>query len=291
MMQTSNPHVPQNLRIAFIGGGNMANAMIGGLLNKKVQASNMLAIDPLQLARDNLIKSFEINVASDISQGEDFFSKNCLIILAVKPQQLREALAQLRQTLESPKTLQCTHLFLSIVAGVQLADITIHLNQSQLVRAMPNTPALIGKGVTGLYASPEISQNDQALITWVCDSIGQSIWVSQEHLLDSVTALSGSGPAYVFSFIEHLQLAGQKLGLSPDQANQLAIQTVIGAGLLANASPETPATLREKVTSKGGTTFAALEVLKEKHWGEILQEAVHTAHARSVAMGQEFSEK
>jgi pyrroline-5-carboxylate reductase len=156
---------------------------------------------------------------------------------------------------------------------------------------MPNTPALIQKGITGLYAGQHVNQQDIQLINLVCQSIGTSLWVNQEVLLDAVTAISGSGPAYVFSMIEHLTNSGIQLGLTAEQAKLFATHTIIGAGQLALNSSDSASQLREKVTSKGGTTFAALEILNQRSWGVALEDAVQAANHRAKEMGDDFSKK
>lgn len=274
-----------HLRIAFIGGGNMAAAIIGGLLKQHVQADHVLAIDPLPSARERLSSDYSVRVASEINQGENFLQTADLIVLAVKPAHLKEVLLQLQSILD-PHDIKP---ILSIVAGVKIHDIANILGHQKIVRAMPNTPALISEGITGLFPGEAINKHHHQLVEWVCHAIGDAIWVENESLLDAVTAISGSGPAYVFALLEHLQTAGQKLGLSAEQAKLLAAKTFVGAGLLALKSEDSPAELREKVTSKGGTTFAALEVLKNKSWGEIMQEAVLAANHRAQEMGNEFS--
>ncbi len=282
--------IPTNqIKIAFLGGGNMASAIISGLIKQGFEPQNLLAIDPLPTARNHLTEQFNIRTATDLSQCGNFLEVSQLLVLCVKPQQLLEAILQLKNSishLTEPKLLT-----LSIVAGVRITDIAKQLGHSRIVRAMPNTPALIQKGITGLFAGQHVNQQDIDLINIVCKSIGASIWVSKESLLDAVTAISGSGPAYVFAMIEHLTNSGQALGLSIEQAQLLATQTVIGAGELALSSSESASTLREKVTSKGGTTFAALEVLRQRAWGEALEEAVHAANLRAKEMGDEFGNK
>jgi pyrroline-5-carboxylate reductase len=283
-----SPVILKELKIAFIGGGNMATAMISGLLQKGLQVQNLLAIDPLPTARKHLDEHFQIRTATDIAQAENFLQSSHLVVLSVKPQQLHEALHQLKSVLVDIKDSKL--LVLSIVAGVRLADIVQKLGLSKIVRAMPNTPALIQKGVTGLFENASLSKSDLQIIEVVCDAIGSYIWVKEERLLDVVTALSGSGPAYIFMLIEHLINSGESLGLSFDQAKLLATQTVIGSGMLALESADSPGTLREKVTSKGGTTFAALEVLKSHAWGEALEQAVRAANARAKEMGDSFNQ-
>jgi pyrroline-5-carboxylate reductase len=282
---------PQSARIAFIGGGNMAAAIIGGLLKNNIAADQILAVDPMAPARDRLQVSYGIRLASNISEAENFLDMADLIILAVKPSHLMEALTQLQSVLKHRQLAgQEPVLVLSIVAGVTINDICQKLGHERVIRSMPNTPALINQGITGLFAGNGVSTNDQTFVEWVCKAVGKSIWVNEEKQLNAVTAISGSGPAYVFFMIEHMVQAGITLGLSPSNALQLANQTIIGAGLLAQQSTDTPSTLREKVTSKGGTTFAALEVLREHQWGEILQKAIQAADQRSSAMGEEFTQ-
>jgi pyrroline-5-carboxylate reductase len=277
------------IKICFLGGGNMASAMISGLIQQQFDPQNLLAIDPLPSARNHLSTTYNIRTTTDLSQCENFLEVANLIILCVKPQQLLEALQTLHlrlNTLSNPQVLT-----LSIVAGVRIADIAQELNHQKIVRAMPNTPALIQQGVTALYAGKNVNAQDTKIIDLVTKSIGISIWVEQEQLLDAVTAISGSGPAYVFSMIEHLIQSGKKLGLSEEQAKVLATQTIIGSGKLALSSEDSASQLREKVTSKGGTTFAALEILQSKAWGEILEEAVLAANHRAKEMGDAFSKK
>jgi pyrroline-5-carboxylate reductase len=279
----------ENIKISFLGGGNMASAMISGLIQQGFLPNNLLAIDPLPTARTFLSDQFNIRTATDVSQCENFLEVSQLIILCVKPQQLSEAITQLNVSLAHLSGPQI--LTLSIVAGVRIADIAKKLGHSRIVRAMPNTPALIQKGITGLYAGQHVNQQDIQLINLVCQSIGTSLWVNQEVLLDAVTAISGSGPAYVFSMIEHLTNSGIQLGLTAEQAKLFATQTVIGAGQLALSSKDSASQLREKVTSKGGTTFAALEILNQQSWGLALENAVKAATQRAKEMGDEFSKK
>jgi pyrroline-5-carboxylate reductase len=236
-----------------------------------------------------LSEQFNIRTATDVSQCENFLEISQLIVLCVKPQQLLEAITQLNVSLAHLSGSQI--LTLSIVAGVRIADIAKQLGHARIVRAMPNTPALIQKGITGLYAGQHVNQEDIQLINLVCQSIGTSLWVNQEVLLDVVTAISGSGPAYVFSMIEHLTNSGIQLGLTTEQAKLFATHTVIGAGQLALSSKDSASQLREKVTSKGGTTFAALEILNQRSWGLALEDAVKAATQRAKEMGDEFSKK
>jgi pyrroline-5-carboxylate reductase len=273
-----------SLRIAFIGGGNMAAALIGGLIKNGAQAQDILAIDPMQATRDNLVKNFQIQVASDCDAAKAFLAASDLVIFAIKPQQFFEAATQFKSALNGP----ATPLILSIAAGIRIEDMVRWVGYDRIVRAMPNTPALISKGVTGLCANKSISASDRRNVELACQAVGSYTWVDTENLIDAVTAVSGSGPAYVFAFLEALQAAGVNQGLNNEQAKLLAIETLVGAAMLAANSEDSPTTLREKVTSKGGTTFAALEVLREKQWGSILNEAIDAAAKRGAEMGQEF---
>ena len=277
-----------SVRIAFIGGGNMASAIIGGLIHHGTSPDHILAIDPFPGSRDHLEKTFKVRVAADCQTSNNFLAVADLVIFAVKPQQFKEAAHQYTAAIVSKNSSDKTPLILSIAAGIRLVDIARWLHTQRVVRAMPNTPALVGKGVTGLCAAQSLSKNDQDLVEKACKAIGKFIWVDKEPLIDAVTAVSGSGPAYVFAFLEALQAAGQSQGLNEDQAKILALETLVGAATLAANSTDSPTVLREKVTSKGGTTFAALEVLKEKSWAQTLSLAIDAAAKRGAQMGEEF---
>ena len=181
-------------------------------------------------------------------------------------------------------------LILSIAAGIRLKDMGRWLDHTRCVRAMPNTPALIGKGITGLFADAAIDQSDRSLAETICNAVGQTVWVAEEKLMDAVTAVSGSGPAYVFAFIEAMQSAGEKLGLDEKTARKLAYATLEGATQLAQNSEESASILRERVTSKGGTTAAALDVMKQRGWHEILEKAIDAASQRGKTIGDELGQ-
>jgi pyrroline-5-carboxylate reductase len=208
--------------------------------------------------------------------------------MAVKPQQFKEAASELALVL---KSLANKPLCLSVAAGIKTADMAKWLGHQRIIRAMPNTPALIGEGMTGLFADSNISAADQSLASSICEAVGKIVWVNSEKQMDDITAVSGSGPAYVFAFLESLEKAAIAQGLSQEQARLLAIQTLQGAAKLAAQSSESPATLRERVTSKGGTTYAALTVLEQESWANIMMKAVAAASDRSEAMGEEFSKQ
>lgn len=264
------------MKIAFLGGGNMASALVGGVLAKGFEAGSISVIEALPSQRAKLAERFSIRVSATADEATRAADT---LVLAVKPQDLRAALAPLA-------TLVTGKLVLSIAAGIRLADIARWLGgHAKLVRAMPNTPALIGAGIAGLYAAPDVSAEERARAERILGAVGECVWVDEERLLDPVTAVSGSGPAYVFWFIEQLAACGEALGLAPDVARKLALATVAGAGRLAAQSEDPPAVLRERVTSKGGTTEAALRVFDEERLAERLRRALEAASRRGAELG------
>jgi pyrroline-5-carboxylate reductase len=205
-----------------------------------------------------------------------------VLVLAVKPQQIHDAVISLRPHLHQ-------QLVLSVAAGIRTTDLSRWMQgYGSIVRTMPNTPSLIGRGVTGLFAMTAVTQAQKQIAENIMQAVGMTLWVDRESLLDTVTAISGSGPAYVFYFIEALQEAGKTLGLSENQAAQLAIATFRGASELAAKSTDPVSLLREKVTSPGGTTFAALSVMEENGLKDHIIAAARAATARSMELGEEF---
>ncbi len=268
------------MQITFIGGGNMAAALIGGMIARGTPAASVRVIEPAQGQRDALHLRF--GVTAFAQAGQDALGGADLVIVAVKPQQMREALAPLG-------TLVRDALVVSVAAGIRARDMSRWLGgHRRIVRAMPNTPALIGMGVTGLAALAGLGETDRATAEHALGAVGATVWVDDESLLDAVTALSGSGPAYVFLLMEAMQQAALGLGLDAGQARTLTLNTVAGAAQLALRSDEAPATLRERVTSKGGTTAAALAVLEAGGLRELMARALAAAQHRSVEMGDEF---
>jgi pyrroline-5-carboxylate reductase len=265
------------MKIAFLGGGNMATALIGGLTARGFDAAAISVIEVVPAARERLAAQYKVHASAapdEATRAAD------TVVLAVKPQDMRAALAPLAP-------LAAGRLFLSIAAGLRLADLSRWLGgHRKLVRAMPNTPALIGAGIAGLYAPPEVSAEERGRAEQILNAVGETIWVGDEKLLDPVTALSGSGPAYVFWFIEQLAASGEALGLEPAAARKLALATVAGAARLAAQSAEPPAVLRERVTSKGGTTEAALKVMAEERMAERLRRALEAASRRGGELGE-----
>lgn len=264
--------------IAFIGGGNMAGAIIGGLIKQGTPASSIQVLEPFAATAQTLQAQTGVTVHN---QAGDFLQAADLVVWAVKPQVFKEAAKPVAALTQGA-------LHLSVAAGIPSASIARWLATDRVVRSMPNTPALVGLGVTGLFARAGVSQDDRAWVDAVTATMGKSIWVSDEAQLDAVTAVSGSGPAYVFYFIEALMAAGQDMGLDAEQARTLAIETFYGASTLARASTEAPSVLRERVTSKGGTTYAALSSMNDQGLQQGFIQAVKAAQVRAYELGEEF---
>ena len=265
-------------RIAFIGGGNMASAIIGGLIRQGLPATHIGVVEPFAEARARLAQQF--GVQADEHAGPALAAAG-LVVWAVKPQTFKEAAAQARAHVA-----QALHL--SVAAGIRSDSIAQWLGTERIVRAMPNTPALVGMGMTALYARPAVGLPDKQQVEQVIATTGEHLWVDQERHLDAVTALSGSGPAYVFYFLEAMTQAGAEMGLSPEQARRLAVGTFGGASELARASGEPLQVLRERVTSKGGTTYAALTSLEQDQVKAAFVKALHAACRRAEELGDEF---
>jgi len=282
----STKQLNQNDHITFIGGGNMGRALISGLLANGFEANQLTAVEANAETAISLHRDFGIQVIGALDQIAFDFTKNNAVVMAIKPQDFNVVAKGLSAKLKHATA--PGPLILSIAAGIRLKDMSRWLDHARCVRAMPNTPALIGKGITGLFADAAVTQDDCALAETICHAVGQVVWVAEEKLMDAVTAVSGSGPAYVFAFLEAMQSAGEKLGLDPATARQLAYATLEGATQLAHNSDEHAGVLRERVTSKGGTTAAALEVMKQHGWHDILEKAIDAASQRGKAMGDEL---
>jgi pyrroline-5-carboxylate reductase len=267
-----------NQRIVFVGGGNIATAMISGMLRQGFDAHLIEVLEPDTEARARLTS--EWGVVCHSAEGP-FLAQAGVVIWAIKPQSFRSATIDLRA-----QTQKALHL--SVAAGVRSDSISSWLGNERIVRAMPNTPALIGKGISGLFARAAVDSNDRQLIERIVASTGEYLWLESESQLDAVTALSGSGPAYVFYFIEAMVTTGVSMGLTHAQAYKLAIATFVGAGELARNSNEPPDVLRQRVTSKGGTTHAAISSMEESGIKPLLSAAMFAAHRRAQEMGDEF---
>ena len=278
----------RNAHVTFIGGGNMGRALISGLLANGFESNQISVVEANAVTALKLHEDFGVQGIGALEQIEFDFSKNNVVVLAIKPQDFNVVAKGLASKLKHANS--TGPLILSIAAGIRLKDMSRWLDHTRCIRAMPNTPALIGKGITGLFADVEVNQSDRALAETICNAVGQAVWVSEEKLMDVVTAVSGSGPAYVFAFLEAMQSAGEKLGLDTDTARKLAYATLEGATQLAHNSDEHAGVLRERVTSKGGTTAAALDVMQQKGWHEILEKAIHAASERGKAMGDELGQ-
>lgn len=265
-------------RIAFIGGGNMASAIIGGLIRQGLAADRIAVVEPFAEARTRLAQQFGVRAEEHATPA---LASAGLVVWAVKPQTFRDAAAQAQAHVR-----QALHL--SVAAGIRSGSIAQWLGTERIVRSMPNTPALVGKGMTALYARPDVSAGDRQRVEQVIATTGEHLWVDEERHLDAVTALSGSGPAYVFYFLEAMTQAGTEMGLDAGQARRLAVGTFAGASELARAANEPLQVLRERVTSKGGTTYAALTSLDQDQVKAAFVKALHAACKRAEELGDAF---
>jgi pyrroline-5-carboxylate reductase len=269
---------PTDGTIAFIGGGNMARSLIGGLIARGTPAIAIRVAEPVDVLRDALARGFGVQVSADNAQA---VAGAGTWVLAVKPQVMRavcEALALLAQ--------ETRPLVVSIAAGITSAQLERWLGGNiAVVRTMPNTPALLGAGVTGLFANGGVDAEGRERTASLISAAGPTVWIDDEVLMDAVTAVSGSGPAYVFLLAEAMQAAGEAEGLSADAARTLALQTILGAARMLTESEEPPAELRARVTSPGGTTQAAIESFERDGFRDIVARAIHAATMR----GRELS--
>jgi pyrroline-5-carboxylate reductase len=269
-----------NEHIAFIGGGNMASAIISGLIAKGVSPARIDVVEPMEDQQRKLKDQFGIQVQTNANAD---LGKATVVVWAIKPQSFKEAAQQVR--VYTPGALH-----LSVAAGIRSDSITAWLGSERVVRSMPNTPALIGKGITGLYARPTVTAAERLLAQQVIQTTGDFIWLTAEDQLDAVTAISGSGPAYMFYFMEAMTSAGAIMGLPREQAYELAVATFIGAGELARSSSEPPELLRQRVTSKGGTTYAAITSMEESNIKDLFTRAMLAAQTRAHELGNEFGD-
>lgn len=266
------------MKINFIGGGNMAHAIIGGLEQNGLDMSEITVLELDTQKRTELAQKFGIKVTDSYIE----FSSTDVIVLAVKPQQLKQVCSDLSTSLNS-------QLIVSIAAGVRSQDISRWLNNHPaIVRVMPNTPAQIRAGISALYAMPAVNQQQREQASTILAAVGKTLWLDDENKMDAVTAISGSGPAYVFYFIEALQDAGIALGLDAESAKLLALQTFAGASLLAVQSHEDIKTLRAQVTSKGGTTEQGILSLETADIKGIVSKAAKAAADKSVQLGDQL---
>jgi pyrroline-5-carboxylate reductase len=269
-------------KLTFIGGGNMATSLIGGLIANEYQATNITACDIDEEKLSALSQQFAINTTTDNAKA---VSTADVVILAVKPQIMRSACAQLADTSAKVKC-----LFISIAAGIEVQAIDRWLGGNRaIVRCMPNTPALLQLGATGLYANPQVSSTQKKTAEAILEAVGITVWVDEECALDAVTAISGSGPAYFFYFIELLQQAGTDLGLSEDTAGLLAKQTALGAATMAQQGDVVK--LRTQVTSPGGTTERAILSFQHDSLSSLIRNATKAARDRAVELASDLGKQ
>ena len=277
-MTTHQPPAASTPTIAFIGGGNMASALIGGLVQSGTPPASIIVVEPVAEQRQVLLERFGVQAQA---QADAALARASVVVWAVKPQLFVQAAVPC-----GPHVAQA--LQLSVMAGIRSTAIEAATGSARIVRAMPNTPALIGQGMAGLHARSAVSAAERQQVERLFAPTGRSVWVADEADLDAVTALSGSGPAYGFYLIEAMAEAAQRMGLDPAQGREMAIQTVLGAALLAQQSTLTPAELRAQVTSKGGTTHAAISSMEaDDVKGEIVR-ALLAAQARAKELGDAF---
>jgi len=269
------------MRLAFIGGGNMSTALVGGLLARGVAAAELSVADPSVAQLDRLRREFGVHGTTD---NEAAVRDADLVVLAVKPQDMATVARGLAGELAARR-----RIVVSVAAGIRLESLAGWLGRGgPLVRAMPNRPALIGAGITAAYASAEVEPGERTSVERVLSAVGPLVWLDDEAQMDAVTAVSGSGPAYFFLLVEALEDAGAALGLPRATARLLAVHTPLGAGRMAAESADPPALLREQVTSRGGTTAAALAILEAADIRGIVNRAVAAAERRSAELAREF---
>ncbi|MGN2485019.1 pyrroline-5-carboxylate reductase [Acinetobacter calcoaceticus] len=268
-----------NCNICFIGGGNMAQALIGGLISRGLPPTRITVSDPVEQIRQ-LLQEKEVHVTQDnvaAIQNAD------VVVLAVKPQVLATVLRPLKGLLSDK-------LVISIIAGAEIQTISNLIDSDRIVRVMPNTPALVQTGAHGIYANDVVGTSDRELTSQILAATGLTIWVNSEAQIDAVTAVSGSGPAYFFYLMESMIRAGKNLGLDEKVATALTLQTALGAAQMAITSSNTPSELRKNVTSPNGTTQAALEVFDRAQISQNIQSALAAAQKRSQELAQELSD-
>ncbi|MET0321542.1 MAG: pyrroline-5-carboxylate reductase [Duganella sp.] len=270
------------MNITFIGGGNMASALIAGLAGKLTAGANIHVVDPNADALERLRTQHGVTTAP---KPDAAVAGADVIVLAVKPQSMREVATQLLPLIDAASP----PLLVSIAAGIRSADLARWLGgHGAIVRCMPNTPALIGRGITGMAATDGVTAQQRQAADDILRAVGPTVWLDDESKIDAVTAISGSGPAYVFYFIEAMQQAATELGLSAAQGTQLALATFAGAAQLATQSHEPVSLLRERVTSKGGTTYAALTSMEASGVKAAIVKAARAAAERGKELGDEL---
>ena len=272
------------LRIAFIGGGNMARSLVGGLVENGCKPGRITVSEPDVAQRALLAKRVPVRMSED---GPTAASDADVLVFAVKPQVMQAAAKAVAAAVQAKRP-----LVISVAAGITSGDLDRWLGGGQaIVRVMPNTPALLGAGAAGLYATPKVSQEQRDTAQALMEAVGQARWIEDEALMDAVTALSGSGPAYFFLLMESMEAAALELGLPPETARALILQTAFGAARMAQESGEAPATLRRQVTSPNGTTAAALGVFEDGRFAALVQKALTAARDRGRELSAEASKE
>lgn len=266
------------VEIAFIGGGNMAQAMGRGIAAARGDGKSLFVID----RHPENLQLWSAMGASTALGFEETLSQCRIWILAVKPQGLKAVCEEIKPYLQQDT------LVISVAAGISMSSLQCWLGHTNIIRTMPNTPALLGKGVTGVYAAEVVAAKDVDYAEQLLRTMGSVVRVNQESLIDAVTALSGSGPAYVYLFIESLIAGAVGMGLNQEQAKQMAVDTVLGAAQMVQSTGESPTELRQKVSSKGGTTLAALDVFFAKDLPSIVEQAMQAAARRAGEMSREL---
>ena len=277
-MSSTTATSPTAGRVAFIGGGNMASAILGGLISAGQPAEGLIVVEPFAEQAEHLRSRYGVQVLAEAGPA---LATAYSVLWAVKPQLFRQAAAPCAAFVGQA-------LQLSVMAGIRTDAIRQATGSARVVRAMPNTPALIGQGMTGLFACEGVRPDERLAVEALLAPTGALLWVAREVDLDAVTALSGSGPAYVFYVLEAMMQAGVELGLEAAQARRLALGTFAGAAALASQSDEAPEVLRQRVTSKGGTTHAAISSLEDSGVRAAFVRALHAAAQRAQALGDEF---
>jgi len=271
----------KTVKIGFVGAGNMASSLIGGLIAKGFSGKNICASDPYEASLTNIVAQYVVRTTQDNNEA---IRDADVIVLAVKPQVMKSVAENISSTLAKKNA-----LVISIAAGISLDSLQKWLGEkTAIVRCMPNTPALVQLGATGMFANKNVNDAQKQLAKNILDAVGISLWLKNEKELDAVTALSGSGPAYYFLLMEAMIKAGIAQGLDAETAKQLTLQTALGAATMAIDSGEAPAELRRKVTSPNGTTEQAIASFQKNHFEKIVEEALGAAAKRSVSLSEEL---
>jgi len=265
------------MKIAFIGGGNMGEAMLSAVLNKGLATPQDISIsDVSESRRQHIVQEYGVYVTAS---NLEVLTRGDIVVLAIKPQNLAEVMAELNGQLKS------NQLVISIIAGTRINTLCLGLNHNLIVRVMPNTPAQIGMGVSVWAATAEVTKQQRGQVSSILGAMGKEIYVAEEKYIDMATAVSGSGPAYVFLFMESLVEAAVHIGLPRDIAQEMVLETLLGSGYLVQKSGKEPSELRRMVTSPGGTTAEALHQLEKRGFSDLILQAIIAAHNKARSLG------